>query len=52
MGKCDTHYGAGYIYWDYKLDNQTTINFNNTLPNALADLIFWLVENKYLSFNK
>lgn len=23
-----------------------------TLPNALADMVIWLVENKYLTFNK
>ena len=25
---------------------------NRTLPNALAEMILWLVENKYISFNK
>lgn len=26
--------------------------FEWTLPNALADLILWLHENKYITFNK
>lgn len=25
-------------------------NFSDTLPNALADLIIWLHENKYINF--
>jgi len=25
---------------------------DNSLPNALADMVIWLVENKHLSFNK
>lgn len=25
---------------------------NGTLPNALAEMVLWLVENKHLSFNK
>lgn len=28
------------------------ISFQDTLPNALADLIFWLVENSYLTIWK
>lgn len=53
------------IFWDIYPDLETNkfivdiyykINFHSissdTLPNALADTIIWLVENNLLSFNK
>lgn len=39
---------VGYMWEKGKFMTQP--QFNDTLPNALADLIFWLVENKYLKF--
>ena len=44
------------IYWKNCVSYHETFNapikeFKNTLPNALAEMILWLVENNHLTFN-
>lgn len=34
------------------IDKSMEVLKPNTLPNALAEMVLWLVENNYISFNK
>ena len=40
-------------WWEnwYYDKNWSAMIFNDTLPNTLAKMILWLVEDKYLTFN-
>lgn len=49
MEKAPKAYMVSYYHED-KWSKRTDIKFCDTLPNALCDLIFWLVENKYITF--
>lgn len=40
------------VKMDCMLQNHCLVKFEDKLPNALAEMVLWLNENKYISFSK
>lgn len=49
MQKDAVYYTTSY---DYDSDYWVKEIFSDTLPNAMAEMVIWLYENNFISFNK